>query len=370
MPVKIKADEFRNKLIFLGVIFIILMILSACGAPAATEAPAAPEAPAEPIEPSEGYPVQYGQDSRLELYQHSDSKLKEMAASVAVFVHSQQVHISGNSVTLDGYTLNEMSELGWLVKGINAPMCAGELFASQIAPGFCTGFLVKEDIVVTAGHCLQKNPCSDTSIVFGFQMESENSLAALNRDNVYRCTEVIAQVTPSPNNRNLDYAIIRLDRSTGRAGLDLATEDLLEAQEEVSVLGHPSGLPMKIAAEAFVMSNGASDPFFITNLDTFGSNSGSPVINSATYQVEGILVRGETDYVLSNDGSCVQVNRCPENGGINCAGENATKMAVVSEAIPDSAISKSNGLNCFTNLFLVLFVLLLLRQVQNNCAVF
>jgi V8-like Glu-specific endopeptidase len=350
---------FKNKLIVLDFLAIFLVILSACGAPAAEEpaAPAEPAVPEEPVDPGDQFPVQYGQDSRTELFQHSDSKLKEMAASVAIFVHSQQVTLSGSSVSLDGYSLNEMSEMGWLVEGANVPMCSGELFASQPAPGFCTGFLVKEDILVTAGHCLQKTPCSDTSIVFGYFMEPDNSLSILTPNNIFKCEEVIAQVIPTQENQYLDYAIIKLDRPTGRAGLDFATEDHLEALKNVAVLGHPSGLPMKIASEAFVMSNETSDPFFVTNLDTFGSNSGSPVINTATYQVEGILVRGVNDYALSGDGSCVQVNRCPESGGTNCAGENATKMAMLAEQIPES----SADLNCYPTFLLVLVLIVLVR---------
>ncbi len=322
-----KNNQLRNKLVLLSILILTLAILSACGGAATPEAPAATEAPAEPVQPEEQYPVLYGQDSRTEVFQQTDAKLKEMAASVGIFVRSEQVNTTGNSVTLEGYTLNEMSEMGWLVRDANLPMCSEELFTSQIAPGFCTGFLVKDDILVTAGHCLQKTPCSDTSIVFGYQMESSNSLATLTKENVFQCAEVIAQEVPSQENRYLDYAIIKLDRPTGRAGLDYVTDDLLETQNNVAVLGYPSGLPLKIASNAFVMSNSANDPFFVANLDTFGSNSGSPVINANTYRVEGILVRGMTDYVPSSDGSCIQVNRCPESGGLNCAGENATKMA-------------------------------------------
>jgi len=368
MHTRIQGKKLRNSLLILALLSLLLAILSACAGAPATEAPAAPAEPAapvepaEPVEPGEGLPVTYGQDSRIEVFQHTDSKLQEMAASVAIFVHTDQVKISGNSVTLEGYTLNEMSEMGWLVQDANAPMCTGELFTSQTAPGFCTGFLVREDILVTAGHCLEKTACADTSIVFGFRMESNNSMAALTKDNVFKCAEVIAQASPNQNNQYLDYAIIKLDRSTGRAGLDYARDDHLEAQDQVAVLGYPSGLPMKIASDAFVISNIANDPFFNANLDTFGSNSGSPVINTATYQVEGVLVRGMTDYVLSDeDGSCVQVNRCPESGGANCAGENAIKMAMLTEVIPNSTISEPNGLNCFPNLLLVLTIMALSR---------
>jgi V8-like Glu-specific endopeptidase len=355
MHASFKGNQFRNKLLLLSSLFLTLVILSAC-AGAAT-----PEAPAEPVQPEEPYPVLYGQDSRTEIFQDTDSKLREMAASVGIFVRSEQVNMAGNSVTLEGYTLNEMSEMGWLVKDANLPMCSEELFTSQTAPGFCTGFLVKEDILVTAGHCLQKTPCSDTSIVFGYQMESSNTLAALTEDNVFQCAEVIAQEVPSQENQYLDYTIIKLDRPTGRAGLDYVTDDLLEAQTNVAVLGYPSGLPLKIASNAFVMNNNSNDPFFVANLDTFGSNSGSPVINANSYQVEGILVRGMTDYVLSSDGSCVQVNHCPEGGGPNCAGENATKMARLATSIPDSTDIGPSGFNCYSNLLLMLVLVTWVR---------
>ncbi|MBN1450263.1 MAG: trypsin-like peptidase domain-containing protein [Anaerolineales bacterium] len=369
MRTRIQGKKLRNSLVVLALSSLFLIILSACGgaateaplAPAEPAEPAAPKEPPEPVEPSDQYPVTYGQDSRIEVFQHTDTKLQEMAASVAIFVHKDQVKISRNSVKLQGYTLNEMSEMGWLVKGANAPMCPGESFTSQTAPGFCTGFLVEEDILVTAGHCLEKTACSNTSIVFGFRMESDNSMAALTRDNVFKCAEVIAQVSPNQDNQYLDYAIIKLDRPTGRAGLDYVTDDHLKAQDLVAVLGYPSGLPMKIASDAFVISNRASDPFFVANLDTFGSNSGSPVINTDNYQVEGVLVRGMTDYVLSDDQSCIRVNRCPESGGTNCAGENATKMAMLAEQIPTSTAAAPNKLPCFPTFLFVFAVLVLMR---------
>ena len=364
--IKIKSIKLRTLLlpVFL---FAVLVILSACGAPAATQAPAAPEAPEAPaateapVEPGAGYPVQYGQDSRTEVFQLGDSKLKEMAASVAVFVQKSQVSVSGNTVTLNGYTLNEMSQMGWLVSGANVPMCTNELFSSQPAPGFCTGFLVGEDTLVTAGHCLEKVSCADTDIVFGFQLTADQSLATLTRDDLFECAKVIAKVTPTPENQSLDYAVLKLDRPTGRPGLLYATDDQLQARDNVAVLGYPSGLPQKVASNAFVMSNDTNNPFFVANLDTFGSNSGSPVINTETYQVEGILVRGTTDYVLSNDGSCVQVNRCPEGGSVSCAGENATKMARVVDSISNSLAGGLQGLNCISGLLPAILLLALSR---------
>jgi V8-like Glu-specific endopeptidase len=355
-----RANPRRRSFLLLALLCIAIAILSACAGAPAAEAPEEPAAP-EPVEPGQGLPVQYGQDTRTELFQHPDSTLKEIAASVAIFVHKNQVTVSGSTVILDSYTLNEMSVLGWLVNSANLPMCSDELFSSQPAPGFCTGFLVGEDILVTAGHCLQKTACTDTNIVFGFQMESDSSLVMITKEDVFECEEILAQVSPNSENHYLDYAILKLDRPTGRAGLSYSVDDQLQAQDDVAVLGYPSGLPLKIASNAFVMSNEAGSPFFVTNLDTFGSNSGSPVINMDTYHVEGILVRGTTDYVLSDNGSCVQVNRCPESGNLNCAGENATKMAMLAEPISENMAVVPERLNCCPGMFLIIVLLALTR---------
>jgi hypothetical protein len=117
MRTRIQVQKLWHSLLILFLLSSLLAILSACVGAPATEAPAAPvapEEPAQPVEPGEELPVTYGQDSRIEVFQHTDAKLQEMAASVAIFVHKDQVKISGNSVTLQGYTLNEMSERGGL----------------------------------------------------------------------------------------------------------------------------------------------------------------------------------------------------------------------------------------------------------------
>ena len=64
---------------------------------------------------------------------------------------------------------------------------------------------------------------------------------------------------------------------------------------------------------------------------TLGGNSGSAVFNSATGLVEGILVRGEQDYVLKGD--CRVSNVCPVDG---CRGEDVTKISNVADKIADA----------------------------------
>jgi V8-like Glu-specific endopeptidase len=78
-------------------------------------------------------------------------------------------------------------------------------------------------------------------------------------------------------------------------------------------------LPLKVAENAFVRDNSNSS-YMTCNLDTYGGNSGSPVFNSETHEVEGILVRGETDFEPS--GNCNVSLVCPTTG---CRGEDVTR---------------------------------------------
>jgi hypothetical protein len=54
--------------------------------------------------------------------------------------------------------------------------------------------------------------------------------------------------------------------------------------------------------------------FFEANLDTFGGNSGSVVFAEDTGIAEGILVRGEPDWVWDAGNQCYLINQCPDTG--------------------------------------------------------
>jgi hypothetical protein len=89
------------------------------------------------------------------------------------------------------------------------------------------------------------------------------------------------------------------------------------------VVGHPSGLAVKIAAGATVRSN-LESAYFVANLDTYGGNSGSAVFNEQTGLIEGILVRGETDFKYKN--GCYVSNICDVDG---CRGEDVTRVSEI-----------------------------------------
>jgi hypothetical protein len=172
--------------------------------------------------------------------------------------------------------------------------------------------------------------CSGTKFVFGFAVEQAGVLPSrAPTQDVYGCGEVIKTFQVSSG---ADYAVIRLDRRVqNREPLkmrNVASDGPIGLGEELVVIGHPVGLPSKVTTGGRVRSNSNAD-FIVGNVDTYGGNSGSAVFNSRTGLLEGILVRGETDF--AQQGSCVVSKVCTED---SCRGEDITRISQVAPFIP------------------------------------
>lgn len=113
----------------------------------------------------------------------------------------------------------------------------------------------------------------------------------------------------------------------GKTPLKFRTSGLVNSKDSLVVIGHPSGLPQKVAPGANIFRNNSTQSYFVTNLDTFGGNSGSAVFNERTGTIEGILVRGAKDYVKNEETGCVMVNREAEDiTGNNTLGESVSRI--------------------------------------------
>lgn len=244
----------------------------------------------------------YGDDNRVE--PHQATKMQQrLAESTAGMLKSVKVVEMGKYAFLPPATI--VKDMG---------LCKDERFAEQPSAVICSGFLVGPDLLVTAGHCISnQESCSEMSWVFDYKINKESGRANMMvpKSNVYKCSEVIdAKLSGDATNKR-DYALVRLDRVVkGKKPLSFRTKGKVTKGDELFVIGHPSGLPTKVAGDAQVFSNNASG-YFETNLDTFGGNSGSAVFNAKTGTVEGILVRGAKDYL--GDGGCYRVNEVQQN---------------------------------------------------------
>jgi V8-like Glu-specific endopeptidase len=265
--------------------------------------------------------VIYGPDDRKDVYEVTDPDLLAISQATVVVLEYGEITDNGDG-TYDLLTTPYSAR----------NFCEGEPFVNQPTVGFCSGFLVAPDIIATAGHCIASEHncadyqarCEELRFVFGFQMTDESTaVTTVPEDDVYTCKPVDGLMDCAYDSSGADWALIQLDRPVVfRTPLPVRGSGTIAEQTPVGVVGHPATLPQKIAVNAEVRS--VATEFFVANLDTYGGNSGSPVFNTNDYVVEGILVRGEVDYLYEFhgcQGGCLYSNTCPDTG---CRGEDAT----------------------------------------------
>lgn len=201
----------------------------------------------------EDWKVIYGADERVDAELHANADLKKLSKSVAGRLSKAVATTSATGVVLPTETLEESMNV-----------CRTERFSSQKSAVECTGFLVASDLLVTAGHCIQSQAeCEENHWVFGFV----DGISEVKHADVYNCKEIVSQELSDSN----DFAVIRLDRAvTDREPLKLRTEGSVVVEDKLAVIGHPSGLPLKIDDGGKVRQSTDSQNFFIAELDTYG----------------------------------------------------------------------------------------------------
>lgn len=258
-------------------------------------------APAEPAIGEQTAPVVYGIDDRLEVYNHPNPELRLIAerSIVALIPSFRLSREPDGTYGLVAQSLGEAQQL-----------CEDELFGNQPVAAMCSGVLIDDDLVLTAGHCVDAaTPCTSYLYVFNFHLTDADRLASIRDEDVYTCQRVVIQerngfaFTP-------DFAIVQLDRpvegAKSSATVRPATE--LDEGDALTMIGFPSGLPAKIDSGGAVADPRAEDDFFVANVDAFHGHSGGATFDSEN-RLAGILVAGNTpDYVRNEGESCYRVS--------------------------------------------------------------
>lgn len=266
-------------------------------------------------------PAIYGNDDRKELMSNDVSATADTARLSAVALVSGYQLKQGVRATIGfrpGVKLQAATNL-----------CPTEAFAEQPTHAFCSGVLIGPDLLLTAGHCVwdAENQCPSLRFVFNYMVENETSstVVPLEYEEVYACQKVVTRQQSAGTDGLRDWAVVQLDRPVSTPFVPAAVRRdaaPMAVGTRLTMIGSPSGLPLKIDEGGRVRDSRAKLlDVFVANVDAFGGNSGSGVWDQSTGLLAGILVSGDTDYVM--DGNCRRVNRCTESG---CSGENVVYM--------------------------------------------
>jgi hypothetical protein len=256
----------------------------------------------------------YGNDDRHEFYEVANPLLRRHFQSVVALFQKDYYKATFNGIDLAPVTPIKEQNL-----------CPTERFADQISAASCTGALVAPNIVLTAGLCFQTvEDCKSLVVAFDYLIPAPGHMpTSIPSSKVYGCKRVIAREVKKTG---LDYALVELDRIVyDRPYFQFDLSRRIQNGDSLFVIGHPMGVPAKIVS-GFV--NQVREPVARTDLDTYQGNSGSPVFNSNSGLIVGVLVEGEEDFVPN--GKCNVSRHCKP--GNDCAGEFVNTITSIVES--------------------------------------
>lgn len=268
----------------------------------------------------------YLSDDRMEVFE-ADTELQQVARSVGMLVARNKLErLENGDYKLRPQTLAKRFDL-----------CPHERYADQPSAGFCTVILTGEDQVLTASHCLKLRvggeikSAEDAAVIFAYQYNNRQTTPdVIPSENIYFLTKNLKK-----SKRIYDWGLWQLDRPVKSQQAITIASKLPALNTEVFMVGHPRGLPQKVAIGQVYKLEGE---FFLTDLDAFEGNSGSPLFiydENGLPQWAGLLLSGGDDLVLDEKRACNKLHRCEgvDTDSFSCGGERALSSLSIFEGL-------------------------------------
>ena len=161
----------------------------------------------------------------------------------------------------------------------------GALYDEGRKRHFCSGTLISEDLFLTASHCVTPDSATDwqpDAVSFQYELGEDGEILPVSR---YKVMDIVE------NNRNLDYAILKLDGfpgvEWGVTPVNLVPPLILAP---IAIIQHPKGEPKQVDTGNIRGFGWINKRVRYGNLDTRGGTSGSGILD-----VTGALIGVHTN---------------------------------------------------------------------------
>lgn len=299
--IKPKAAIASGHSSWAGLLFGTSLILAGCSGGAVTSE--------QELVRSVGQSVIVGEDDRLDVFELDDEALaNHVTQSVAAVMYAQNVRLGGGSAEVVAPTLGEALDL-----------CDSEPFREQPSAARCSGTLIDDDLLLTAGHCLgytdeetARLVCAQLRIVFDYYLASAGAEPLIEPDDVFSCKSVVVYQKEAGNPDAADFAVVQLDRPATPERLAVSVQSARpEVGDLLTAATHGAGLPLKVQLGVGITE--VDDGQFLTaETDSFAGGSGGALFDRELSLV-AIQARGLADWqYVEGCGRAVRVEQTSE----------------------------------------------------------
>lgn len=255
--------------------------------------------------------VHQATDTRIDVEECSDSSvLANSLGVVAILQDKDDFNMNQNKVVIYPTKHDrQRSVLVQLKKEDKKKVCGFEKFREQFNMAYCSGVIIAPKIVLTAGHCVERysdrlrRPAADLRFVLDMKNMKAEAPPMAYEEKDARVRRVV-KMAAFKSDKGEDLGLLQLDRPVENIRVIKIRRGggVLNAGEKVYALGHPNGLPMKLAPNGEIKTNITSDYYFESDLPLFHGNSGGPIFNVKTHELEGLVIAGEADWFYYKGG--------------------------------------------------------------------